>query len=121
MRKVDSEAGRAVRLRDSVPLLTTFGERLTGKGRRVPPKSTAGQSIVYAKSNWTALYRYPENGELMAALQPGSYALHWWGTERGEALSPETSTVENERPLHLAIPGPGRELGLWIAPTHRSP
>ena len=47
MRKVDSEGGRAVRQRESVPLLTTFGERLTGKGRRAPPKRAVGQSIVY--------------------------------------------------------------------------
>jgi transposase len=37
---------------------------LTEQGRHVLPKSPIGQAIAYARSNWTALCRYPEHGEL---------------------------------------------------------
>jgi transposase len=55
---------RALRQRDSVPLLTAFGEWLTEQGRLALPKSPIGQAIAYAQSNWAALCRYPEHGEL---------------------------------------------------------
>jgi transposase len=59
-----AEDRRALRQRDSVPLLTAFGEWLTEQGRHVLPKSPIGQAIAYAQSNWTALCRYPEHGDL---------------------------------------------------------
>jgi transposase len=55
---------RALRQRDSVPLLTAFGEWLTEQKRVALPKSPIGQAIAYAQSNWAALCRYPEHGEL---------------------------------------------------------
>jgi hypothetical protein len=55
---------RALRQRDSVPLLTAFGEWLTAQGRLTLPKSPIGQAIAYAQSNWAALCRYLEHGEL---------------------------------------------------------
>jgi hypothetical protein len=61
-----AEDRRAWRQRESVPLLTAFGEWLTEEGRRALPKSPIGQAIAYAQSNWTALCRYPEHGELSA-------------------------------------------------------
>jgi transposase len=54
----------ALRQRDSVPLLVAFGEWLIEQGRHVLPKSPIGQAIAYAQSNWAALCRYPEHGEL---------------------------------------------------------
>ena len=59
-----AEDRRALRQRDSVPLLTAFEEWLTEQGRHVLPKSPIGQAIAYAQSNWAALCRYPEHGEL---------------------------------------------------------
>jgi transposase len=59
-----AEDRRALRQRDSVPLLTAFGEWLTEQKRLALPKSPIGQAIAYARSNWTALCRYPEHGEL---------------------------------------------------------
>ena len=59
-----AEDRRALRQRDSVPLLTSFGEWLTEQKRRTLPKSPIGQAIAYAQSNWAALCRYPEHGEL---------------------------------------------------------
>jgi hypothetical protein len=55
---------RALRQRESVPLLTAFGEWLTVQGRHTLPKSPIGQAISYAQSNWVALRRYPEHGEM---------------------------------------------------------
>jgi hypothetical protein len=55
---------RALRQRESVPLLTAFGEWLTEQGRLALPKSPLGQAIGYARANWEALCRYPECGEL---------------------------------------------------------
>jgi transposase len=55
---------RALRQRDSVPLLTAFGEWLTEQGRAALPKSPIGQAVGYAQSNWAALCRYPEHGDL---------------------------------------------------------
>jgi hypothetical protein len=55
---------RALRQRESVPLLTAFGEWPTGQGRLALPKSPFGQAIGYAQANWAALCRYPDHGEL---------------------------------------------------------
>jgi hypothetical protein len=45
-------------------LLVAFGEWLTEQSRLALPKSPIGQAIAYARSNWAALGRYPEHGEL---------------------------------------------------------
>jgi hypothetical protein len=62
--ELSAEGRRALRQKDAVPLLTSFGEWLTEQGRHVLPKSPIGQAIAYAQSNWAALCRYPEQGEL---------------------------------------------------------
>jgi transposase len=59
-----AEDRRALRHRDSIPLLTAFGEWLTEQKRFALPKSPIGQAIAYAQSNWAALCRYPEHGDL---------------------------------------------------------
>jgi hypothetical protein len=59
-----AEDRRALRQRESVPLLTAFGEWLTEQGRLALPKSPVGQAIAYTQSNWAALGRYPEHGDL---------------------------------------------------------
>src|SRR5262249_5650281 len=62
--ELSAEERRALRQRDSIPLLTSFGEWLTEQERLVLPRSPIGQAISYAQSNWPALIRYPESGEL---------------------------------------------------------
>jgi transposase len=69
--KIEHDAGaltaddrRSLRQRDALPLLNAFEEWLTEQGRRALPKSPIGQAIAYAQSNWAALCRYPEHGEL---------------------------------------------------------
>jgi transposase len=54
----------ALRQQDALPLLNAFEEWLTEQGRRALPKSPIGQAIAYARSNWAALLRYTEHGEL---------------------------------------------------------
>jgi transposase len=61
---LSAEDRRVLRQRESVLLLTSFGEWLTEQARHVLPKSPIGQAIAYARSNWAALCRYPEHGEL---------------------------------------------------------
>ena len=61
---LSAEGRRALRQREAVPLLTAFEEWLTEQGRHVLPKSPIGQAIAYTQSNWAALCRYPEHGEL---------------------------------------------------------
>ena len=59
---LSAEGRRALRQRDSVPLLTAFGEWLTEQGRHVLPKSPIGQAIAYAQSNWAASVATPSTG-----------------------------------------------------------
>jgi transposase len=54
----------ALRQKDALPLLNAFDEWLTEQGRKALPKSPIGQAIAYAQSNWAALLRYTEHGEL---------------------------------------------------------
>jgi hypothetical protein len=54
----------ALRQKEALPLLNAFEERLTEQGRKALPKSPIGQAIAYSQSNWAALCRYPEHGEL---------------------------------------------------------
>ncbi len=61
---VSAEDRRALRQRDSIPLVVALGEWLTEQGRLALPKSPIGQAIAYAQSNLAALCRYPERGEL---------------------------------------------------------
>ena len=61
---LSAEDRRALRQKDAVPLLTAFEGWLTEQGGRALPKSPIGQAIAYARSNWAALLRYTEHGDL---------------------------------------------------------
>jgi hypothetical protein len=54
----------AVRQERARPLLETFGQWLCERHAKALRKSPIGQAIAYALSNWTALCRYPEDGDL---------------------------------------------------------
>jgi hypothetical protein len=54
----------ALRQKDALPLLSAFDEWLTEQGRKALPKSPIGQAIAYSRSNWAALLRYIEHGDL---------------------------------------------------------
>ena len=62
----DERAARiaAVRGERAKPLLDSFGKWLGEQRGKALPKSPIGQAIGYALSNWTALCRYSEDGDL---------------------------------------------------------
>ena len=60
-----SGAGRlALRISRSKPILDDIKAYLEAERPKVLPKSPEGQAISYALSNWDALVRYCENGDL---------------------------------------------------------
>ena len=59
-----AEERQRVRQTESLPLLESFGVWLEEQSQRVLPKSPIGMSISYALSNWQALCRYTEDGDL---------------------------------------------------------
>jgi hypothetical protein len=67
-----SELAKKIR----VPRDTAFGKRLTEQGRLVLPKSPIGQASSYARSNWPALLRYTESGELSIDNNLAERMLH---------------------------------------------
>jgi transposase len=62
--ELSAEDRRALRQRDALPLLNALEGWLNEQGRKALLKSLIGQAITYAQSNWAALCRYPEHGEL---------------------------------------------------------
>jgi hypothetical protein len=62
--ELSADDRRVLRQRDALPLLNAFEEWLTEQGRKALPKSPIGQAIAYAQSNWAALLRYTEHGDL---------------------------------------------------------
>jgi hypothetical protein len=55
---------RALRQRYAVPVLAEFRTFLDSQISRVLPKSPEGGAIAYTLSNWAALERYTEDGDL---------------------------------------------------------
>ena len=63
-RDLGREERFALRQRYAVPVLDQFQEFLERERARVLPKSPEGMAIAYALSNWTALRRYTDDGDL---------------------------------------------------------
>ena len=63
-RKLSAEDRRALRQTKSRPILDDIKMYLEAEREQVLPKSPIGQAIAYALSNWEALVRYTEDGEL---------------------------------------------------------
>jgi len=63
-RKLDGEARRALRQIKSKPILDDIITYLEREQPQVLPKSPEGQAIAYTLSNWKALIRYCEDGDL---------------------------------------------------------
>jgi transposase len=63
-RVLSAEQLRALRQEKSKPLLESFGDWLRTEQEKVLPKSPVGQAISYTLSNWKALNRYVEDGDL---------------------------------------------------------
>jgi transposase len=62
--KLDGEGRLALRQAKSVPILDDIQAYLEREQPKVLPKSPEGQAITYALSNWKALVRYSEEGDL---------------------------------------------------------
>jgi len=62
--KLDGEGRRALRQAKSLPILADIKTYLLREQPKVLPKSPEGQAISYALSNWQALARYAEDGDL---------------------------------------------------------
>jgi transposase len=63
-RALDSAGRLALRKEKSVPILKDIKGYLRKEQANVLPKSPEGQAIAYALSNWEALTRYCEDGDL---------------------------------------------------------
>lgn len=61
---LDGEARRTLRQAKSIPILEDIKTYLEREQPQVLPKSPEGQAIAYALSNWEALVRYAEDGDL---------------------------------------------------------
>ena len=62
--KLSGEARRALRQEKSKPILDDIHAYLVREQPRVLPKSPEGEAIAYTLSNWKALTRYCEDGDL---------------------------------------------------------
>ncbi len=62
--KLDGEARRALRQENSKPILHDIHAYLEGEQPQVLPKSPEGEAIAYTLSNWKALIRYCDDGDL---------------------------------------------------------
>jgi len=63
-RKLDGEARRALRQEKSKPILDDIHAYLEREQPRVLPNSPEGEAIAYTLSNWKALTRYCDDGDL---------------------------------------------------------
>jgi hypothetical protein len=63
-RKLDSAARRALRQEKAKPILADMRAYLEREQPQVLPKSPEAQAIAYTLSNWKALVRYCEDGDL---------------------------------------------------------
>src|SRR5437879_1590594 len=63
-RKLNGEARRALRQEKSKPILGDIHAYLEREQPKVLPKSPEGQAIAYTLSNWKALIRYGDDGDL---------------------------------------------------------
>jgi hypothetical protein len=63
-RELNAQDRRALRQAKSRPILDDIKTYLEAEREQVLPKSPIGQAIAYALSNWAALIRYAEDGDL---------------------------------------------------------
>ena len=63
-RKLDGEARRELRQKKAQPILEDIHAYLVREQPQVLPKSPEGEAIAYTLSNWKALIRYCEDGDL---------------------------------------------------------
>ena len=92
-RDLSAEERAALRGEQSKPVLNDFESWLQEEKRKTLPKSPIGEAIAYALSNWVALTRYVEDGDLsidnnaaeraLRAIAVGRKNWIYCGSDRG--------------------------------------
>ena len=92
-RKLDPAARRPLRQEKSKPILADIRAYLEREKSQVLPKSPEGQAIAYTLSNWKALVRYGEDGDLeidnngaersLRAVAVGRKNWMFYGSDKG--------------------------------------
>jgi hypothetical protein len=85
-RKMKPQERYVLRQEESVPVLEKFHKWLLEKNPEVLPKSPIGKAISYTLSNWNALTRYLEDGDLAIDNNRAERALRGIAVGRGNWL-----------------------------------
>jgi len=72
---LDADGRYTLRQAESLPILEQFKRWLDEEADRVLPKSPLGDAMSYTLSNWAALNRYTEDGDLAIDNNPAENAL----------------------------------------------
>ena len=95
--ELDAAGRRALRQAKAVPILNDLRAYLENERSKVLPKSPEGQAISYALSNWQALCRYCEDGNLqidnngaersLRGIAVGRKNWMFYGSDKGGATA----------------------------------
>jgi transposase len=85
-RSLDAAARRARRAAQGTPILERFKTWLDEQADVVLPKSPIGEAVGYARGQWAALTRYPEDGDLAIDNNVSERALRRVVVGRGNWL-----------------------------------
>jgi transposase len=111
-RQLDAAARRALRQERSRPLLDDLKAYLERERPRVLPKSPIAQAIAYTLTNWDALVRYSENGDLeidnnraersLRGIAVGRRNWTFFGSDNGgHTAAVLTSLIASAKQLHM--------------------
>ena len=111
-KKLKGEARRALRQEKSEPILEDIRAYLEREQPQVLPKSPEGEAIAYTLSNWKALTRYRDDGDLAIdnnraerSLRPVAVGRKNWmfyGSDNGgRTAAVLTSLIATSKRLHL--------------------
>jgi len=106
------EERRALRQAKSLPILTDIHAYLERERPKVLPKSPEGQAIAYTLSNWQALVRYCEDGDLeidnngaersLRGMAVGRKNWMFFGSDHGgRTAAVLTSLIASCKRLHI--------------------
>lgn len=85
-KELSADERRALRQKESLPILDKFQNWLLEQKPHVLPKSPIGEAINYTLSNWEALKRYTEDGNLAIDNNRAERALRPWAVGRNNWL-----------------------------------
>ena len=111
-RNLDREERRALRHAKAQPVLGDIRNYLEREQHQALPKSPIGQAIAYALSNWNALIRYTEDGDLaidnngaersLRGVAVGHKNWLFFGSDNGgRTAAVLTSFITTSKRLHI--------------------